>query len=377
MLCVWTGKVQIFDDNLQFDETKARTRYPNGVGQVARPSDRKGRCRRALRVCAMLARRSRWSMPCSIGRSTTRGWASPCCSMRKACTAMRPRTPRSFPQAIGLASSWDPDLVRQVDTIVAREIRARGVSLVLSPVVDVARDPRWGRIEETFGEDPYLVSRDGRRRHRRPAGRRAAARRWKGLRHAQALDRPWPARKRHECGTRGNLGAHPPREFLPAVRSCRARRRMCARSWPPTTRSTACRATPMPGCCKTFCAANGVSTALSSAIITASSSWSTCITSSRTTPMPAIRALAAGVDMDLPDGQAYATLVASGARRPASKIAAIDAGGAPHSDAQIPGRPVRAPLRRRRGRRCADRQCRSARLAGQKAARARRGAAQE
>ncbi len=63
----------------------------------------------------------------------------------------------SFPQAIGLASSWDPDLVRDVNAVVAREISARGVSVVLSPVVDIARDPRWGRIEETFGEDPYLV----------------------------------------------------------------------------------------------------------------------------------------------------------------------------------------------------------------------------
>ena len=67
----------------------------------------------------------------------------------------------SFPQSIAMASSWDPDLLRQVNAVIAREIRARGVSLVLSPVVDVARDPRWGRIEETFGEDPYLVSELG------------------------------------------------------------------------------------------------------------------------------------------------------------------------------------------------------------------------
>jgi beta-glucosidase len=66
-----------------------------------------------------------------------------------------------FPQAIGLASSWDPELIRRVNVIVAREIRARGVREALSPVVDVARDPRWGRIEETFGEDPYLVSQLG------------------------------------------------------------------------------------------------------------------------------------------------------------------------------------------------------------------------
>ncbi len=71
------------------------------------------------------------------------------------------RNATSFPQAIGLASSWDPQLVERVFTVVAREIRARGVHLVLAPVVDVGRDPRWGRIEETYGEDPYLVSELG------------------------------------------------------------------------------------------------------------------------------------------------------------------------------------------------------------------------
>ncbi len=67
----------------------------------------------------------------------------------------------SFPQAIALASSWDPDLVREVNAVTAREIRARGVHQALTPVVDIARDPRWGRIEETFGEDPYLVGEMG------------------------------------------------------------------------------------------------------------------------------------------------------------------------------------------------------------------------
>src|SRR6185312_13055825 len=62
---------------------------------------------------------------------------------------------------IALASSWDPELLTRVFTVVAREIRARGAHLVLAPVVDVARDPRWGRFEETYGEDPYLVSTMG------------------------------------------------------------------------------------------------------------------------------------------------------------------------------------------------------------------------
>ena len=67
----------------------------------------------------------------------------------------------SFPQAIALASTWNPDLAERAFAAVAKEVRARGTQQVLAPVVDVARDPRWGRFEETFGEDPYLVARMG------------------------------------------------------------------------------------------------------------------------------------------------------------------------------------------------------------------------
>jgi len=67
----------------------------------------------------------------------------------------------SFPQAIALASTWNPDLIQQVFTATAAEMRARGGTYALTPVLDVARDPRWGRTEETYGEDPYLVSRLG------------------------------------------------------------------------------------------------------------------------------------------------------------------------------------------------------------------------
>ncbi len=66
-----------------------------------------------------------------------------------------------FPSAISLASTWDPDLVRKVYDAIGTESRAIGVHQVLAPVVDIARDPRWGRIEETYGEDPYLVTQTG------------------------------------------------------------------------------------------------------------------------------------------------------------------------------------------------------------------------
>jgi beta-glucosidase len=70
-------------------------------------------------------------------------------------------TSTSFPQALALASTWDPALVHQVFTAAGDEAGSAGVGQVFSPVLGLARDPRWGRTEETYGEDPYLASRMG------------------------------------------------------------------------------------------------------------------------------------------------------------------------------------------------------------------------
>src|SRR5215472_5692648 len=67
----------------------------------------------------------------------------------------------SFPQVLGLASTWDPELVQQAFTAAADEMASAGVNQAFTPVLDLGRDPRWGRTEETYGEDPYLVSRMG------------------------------------------------------------------------------------------------------------------------------------------------------------------------------------------------------------------------
>jgi beta-glucosidase len=67
----------------------------------------------------------------------------------------------SFPQAIALGSTWDTTLMERIFTAVALEARYRGTRQVLSPNIDLGRDPRWGRVEETYSEDPYLVSRMG------------------------------------------------------------------------------------------------------------------------------------------------------------------------------------------------------------------------
>jgi beta-glucosidase len=67
----------------------------------------------------------------------------------------------SFPQAIGLAATFDTALMGEVATVIAKEARSRGIRQLLSPVINIARDVRWGRVEETYGEDPFLTSRMG------------------------------------------------------------------------------------------------------------------------------------------------------------------------------------------------------------------------
>jgi beta-glucosidase len=63
-----------------------------------------------------------------------------------------------LPVALAVASTWDPDLYEEASRAVAAEVRARGVHVALVSTLDVLRDPRWGRAEETFGEDPYLAA---------------------------------------------------------------------------------------------------------------------------------------------------------------------------------------------------------------------------
>lgn len=65
----------------------------------------------------------------------------------------------AFPQAIGLAATWDTALMARVAGAAARQARERGIRQVLSPVINVASDARWGRVEETYGEDPFLTTR--------------------------------------------------------------------------------------------------------------------------------------------------------------------------------------------------------------------------
>src|ERR1700733_12967093 len=67
----------------------------------------------------------------------------------------------TFPAAVALGSTWDPELLQQMFSSVALESRAAGNVLVLAPVLDLSRDPRYGRVEEMYSEDPFLVAQLG------------------------------------------------------------------------------------------------------------------------------------------------------------------------------------------------------------------------
>jgi beta-glucosidase len=70
-------------------------------------------------------------------------------------------TATSFPSELGQGHTWDPELINEIGSITAQEARALGYTNIYAPTLDVSRDQRWGRIEDTYGEDPYLVSRLG------------------------------------------------------------------------------------------------------------------------------------------------------------------------------------------------------------------------
>ena len=156
MLCVWQQKREtLVDEGGRFDATKARAAFGDGrgLGQVGRPSDAgEGLTARQMAgltndIQRFFLETSRLGIPVIFHEECLHGHAA--------------REGTSFPQPIGLGATFDTELVERLYAMTAAEARARGTHQALTPVVDVAREPRWGRVEETFGEDPYLVGRMG------------------------------------------------------------------------------------------------------------------------------------------------------------------------------------------------------------------------
>ncbi|WP_313801373.1 glycoside hydrolase family 3 N-terminal domain-containing protein [Sphingobium sp.] len=166
IIALWATKADIMDD-LTFSPAKASKAYPHSFGQITRPSDRRGAPNGSTQAGGVGAR---WRTPADTVAFVTavQKWAInetrlgiPVLFHEESLHGYMATDATMFPMAIGLAGSFDRQLMEDVQSVIAREVRARGVHLALSPVVDIARDPRWGRIEETFGEDPYLCGEMG------------------------------------------------------------------------------------------------------------------------------------------------------------------------------------------------------------------------
>lgn len=156
MMCVWQKKSETLvngDGNFDLKKAKAAFKKGHGLGQVGRPSDAgKGKNAREMAeltnaIQKFFLQNSRLGIPVMFHEECLHGQAG--------------IGSTSFPQPIGLGATFNPGLIESLYAMTAEEARVRGTHQALTPVVDVARDPRWGRVEETFGEDPYLVTQLG------------------------------------------------------------------------------------------------------------------------------------------------------------------------------------------------------------------------
>ena len=156
MMCLWMEKPndnsRVKKEDMPFGGTfsseLAKQRMPNGIGQFARQRelfDPKGSAEYANAVQKWLKDNTRLGIPVVFHDEILHG------NMSGGSTV--------FPVPLSMASSWDTDLISRVFTVAARHTRIRGTHHVLGPNMDLAREARWGRTEETYGEDPYLTSR--------------------------------------------------------------------------------------------------------------------------------------------------------------------------------------------------------------------------
>lgn len=140
------------NEGIHLSREKAERYLSNGIGQITRvngASSMKPKEAAAFNneVQDYMRHHTRLGIPALIHEEACSGF-----------TAIGATT---FPQAIGLASAFEPELLEEISKVIGRQMRAVGAHQALAPLLDITRDPRWGRTEETFGEDPYLVSQMG------------------------------------------------------------------------------------------------------------------------------------------------------------------------------------------------------------------------
>ena len=142
----------LLDADGRLAEERARDALRHGIGHVTRIAGATvlppaASAAAANDIQRFLAEQTRLGIPAIIHEESCAGFLA--------------RDATCFPQAIGLAATWEPAVVEQMTRVIRRQMRAVGAHHALAPVLDVARDPRWGRTEETFGEDPYLIAQMG------------------------------------------------------------------------------------------------------------------------------------------------------------------------------------------------------------------------
>jgi beta-glucosidase len=140
-------QVDLQNDDGSFSKEKADAVLTNGICHVGRPGWQRSPRAAALLTNAIqkyLIEHTRLGIPALFHEEALHGFMAEGATM--------------FPQTVALGSTWDPALVETMYHAAAKEVRARGSNYVFTPDLDLARDPRWGRTEECFGEDPYLVT---------------------------------------------------------------------------------------------------------------------------------------------------------------------------------------------------------------------------
>jgi len=157
---IWNNRLNLYDENAQIDSAKWNAAFGNGLGFWERVGEDKSSMINMFRTVTSrevvenyneiqryFVENTRLGIPVAVHEEGVHGLLS--------------GEATNFPQPIGIASSWDEELINEIYTVVAREGRAKGAHILLGPVMDITRDPRWGRTEETMGEEPYLNGRLG------------------------------------------------------------------------------------------------------------------------------------------------------------------------------------------------------------------------
>lgn len=147
---VWS--YELLDDQGNFSNEKAEALLKNGIGQITRPGgatnlSAKEVARLINQIQKYLIEQTRLGIPAIMHEECLTGY------MGLGAT--------NFPQAIAMASTWDPELIEKMTSTIREDMRQMGIHQGLAPVLDVVRDPRWGRTEESFGESAYLVAKMG------------------------------------------------------------------------------------------------------------------------------------------------------------------------------------------------------------------------